>query len=79
WDRTREVIDIRLQDAQPAAVLDDPKATSGALLRAMAVATAADSCGAARSVTERTIAYMKCGVRGKPSRRSDLMAPTILI
>ena len=30
-----------------------------ALVRAMALATAADSCGAARSITERTIAYMK--------------------
>ena len=59
WDRTREVIDIRLQNARPAAVLEDPEATSVALLRAMALATAADSCGAARSVTERTIAYMK--------------------
>ena len=42
---------------RPAAVLEDPEATSVALLRAMALATAADSCGAARSVTERTIAY----------------------
>jgi alkylation response protein AidB-like acyl-CoA dehydrogenase len=53
------VIDIRLQNAPPAAVLEDPEATSTALLRAMALATAADSCGAARSATERTIAYMK--------------------
>ena len=59
WDRTREVIDIRLQDTKPAAVLEDREGTSGALVRAMALATAADSCGAARSVTERTIAYMK--------------------
>ena len=59
WDRTREVIDIRLQNAQPAAVLEDSEATSVALLRAMAFATAADSCGAARSVTERTTAHMK--------------------
>ena len=59
WDPTREVIDIRLQNAQPAAVLENPAATGAALLRAMALATAADSCGAARSVTERTIAYMK--------------------
>jgi len=59
WDRTREVIDIRLQDARPAAVLDDREGVAGALVRAMALAVAADSCGAARSVTERTIAYMK--------------------
>ena len=59
WDRTREVIDIRLQDAKPSAILEDREGTSGALIRAMALATAADSCGAARSITERTIAYMK--------------------
>ena len=59
WDRTREVIEIRLHDAKPSAVLEDREGTSLALVRAMALATAADSCGAARSVTERTIAYMK--------------------
>jgi len=58
WDLTREVIDIRFQGAKPAAILGD-QGVGGALLRAMALATAADSCGAARSVTERTIAYMK--------------------
>jgi alkylation response protein AidB-like acyl-CoA dehydrogenase len=59
WDRTREMIDIRLRDMKPAAILKDGEATSGALVRAMALATAADSCGAAHSVTGRTIAYMK--------------------
>src|SRR6202020_146838 len=59
WDRTREMIDISLQNAQPTAMLEDSEATSVALLRAMALATAADSCGAARSITERPIAYMK--------------------
>jgi alkylation response protein AidB-like acyl-CoA dehydrogenase len=59
WDRTREVIDIRLRDAKPAAILKDREGVSGALLRAMALATAADSRGGARSITERTIAYMK--------------------
>jgi alkylation response protein AidB-like acyl-CoA dehydrogenase len=59
WDRTREVIDIRLQDAKPSAVLEDREGICEALSRAMALAIAADSCGAARSVTERTIAYMK--------------------
>jgi alkylation response protein AidB-like acyl-CoA dehydrogenase len=57
WDRTREVIDIRLHEAKPAAVLED--CDGGALIRAMTLAVAADSCGAARSVTERTVAYMK--------------------
>jgi alkylation response protein AidB-like acyl-CoA dehydrogenase len=59
WDRTREVIDVRLRDAKPTAILEDREGVSGALFRAMAVATAADSCGGARSITERTIAYMK--------------------
>jgi alkylation response protein AidB-like acyl-CoA dehydrogenase len=59
WDRTRDVIDIRLQDAKPVAILQDREGVSGALLRAMALATATDSRGGARSITERTIAYMK--------------------
>jgi alkylation response protein AidB-like acyl-CoA dehydrogenase len=59
WDRTREVIGIHLDDAKPAAILKDREGVVGALLRAMALATAADSCGGARSITERTIAYMK--------------------
>ena len=59
WDRTRQVIDIRLQNAKPAAILQDGESVSATLLQTMALATAADSCGAARSVTERTIAYMK--------------------
>jgi len=59
WDRTREVIDIRLRNAQPTAVLDNAQATSAALLRIMGLAIAADSRGAARSITERTIEYMK--------------------
>jgi len=59
WDRTRDLIDIRLHDAKPAAILNDHEGVSLALLRAMALATAADSCGGGRSITERTIAYMK--------------------
>jgi alkylation response protein AidB-like acyl-CoA dehydrogenase len=59
WDLTRQVIDIRLHDAKPAAILDDREGTGRVLLQAMALAAAADSCGGARSVTERTIAYMK--------------------
>jgi len=59
WDRTRETIDIRLRDAKPAAILEDATAVSTALLQAMTLAIAADSAGAARSITERTIAYMK--------------------
>jgi alkylation response protein AidB-like acyl-CoA dehydrogenase len=59
WDRTRDVIDVRLKDAMPAGILPDAAATRAALTRAMALAVAADSAGGARSVTELTIAYMK--------------------
>ena len=47
WDRTRTVIDVRLADAAPAGVLPDAAATRAALTRAMALAVAADSAGAA--------------------------------
>ncbi len=57
WDRTRETIDIRLRDAKPAAILGDGAGET--LLQALTLAISADSAGAARSVTERTIAYMK--------------------
>ena len=59
WDRTRDVIDVRLEDATPVGILPDAAATRAALTRAMALAVAADSAGGARSITERTIAYMK--------------------
>jgi alkylation response protein AidB-like acyl-CoA dehydrogenase len=59
WDRTREVIDIRLKDAAPAGILPDASATRAALTRVMALAIAADSAAGARSIAERTIAYMK--------------------
>jgi alkylation response protein AidB-like acyl-CoA dehydrogenase len=59
WDRTRDVIDVRLKDAIPVGILPDAAATRAALTRAMALAVTADSAGGARSITERTIAYMK--------------------
>jgi alkylation response protein AidB-like acyl-CoA dehydrogenase len=59
WDRTREIIDVRLDNARSTAIAADPDTTRQSLTRAMALAIAADSAGAARSVTERTIAYMK--------------------
>lgn len=59
WDRTRETIDIRLRDAKPAAILEDATGVATVLLQAMTLAIAADSAGAARSITDRTIAYMK--------------------
>jgi len=59
WDRTRDVIDVRLKGAAHAGILPDAAATRASLTRAMALAVAADSAGGARSVTERTIAYMK--------------------
>ena len=59
WDRTRDVIDVRLKGATPVGVLPDAAVTRASLTRAMALAVAADSAGGARSITERTIAYMK--------------------
>ena len=59
WDGTRDVVDVRLEDAAPVGILPDATATRAALTRAMALAIAADSAGGARSITERTIAYMK--------------------
>ncbi|MCB1742445.1 MAG: acyl-CoA/acyl-ACP dehydrogenase [Gammaproteobacteria bacterium] len=59
WDRTREVIDVRFRDAKPLCVLPGAQATRRALTRAMALAIAADGAGGARSITERTIEYMK--------------------
>ena len=59
WDGTRDVIDVRLEDATPIGILPDAAATRAALTRAMALAIAADSAGGARSITERTIDYMK--------------------
>ena len=35
--------------------------------------------GAKGATVRRDLATLECGFRGKPSRRSDLMAPTILI
>lgn len=59
WDRTRDVIDVRLADTVPVAVLPDASATHAALIRGMALAVAADSAGGARCIAERTITYMK--------------------
>ena len=59
WDRTRDMIDIVLRDAKPAAIMEDATGVATALLQAMTLAISADSAGAARSITDRTIAYMK--------------------
>lgn len=57
WDLTRQAIDVRLDGVKPAALLDGN--AEAALIRAMALGIAADCRGGARSVTERTIDYMK--------------------
>lgn len=59
WDRTRDVFDIHLSGAPVSAVMPNGDASGKALMRAMTLALAADCAGGARSVTERTIAYMK--------------------
>ena len=81
WDRTRETVDIQLRHAKPAAILEDAAGVATALLQAMTLAIAADCAGAARSITERTIAYMKtrqqfgqpiAGFQGLKHRAADL-------
>ncbi len=83
WDRTRTVIDVRLDNARPAAFLADRDGVGESLLQAITLAVAADSRGAARSVTERTIAYMKtreqfgqpiAGFQALKHRAADLAA-----
>jgi alkylation response protein AidB-like acyl-CoA dehydrogenase len=59
WDRTRDVIDVHLKSAALVGSLADGAAARAALTGSMALAVAADSAGGARSITERTIAYMK--------------------
>ena len=59
WDLTRDLVELRFDGVQPAAILENGAAVTAAVTRAMALAVAADSAGAARSITERTIAYMK--------------------
>lgn len=59
WDRTRDVIDLTFRRVEPVRVLRDAGMVRAALLRAMTLAVAADGIGAARSIVERTIDYMK--------------------
>lgn len=59
WDRTRTVIDLTFEQAQPLARLGDGATVRAALMRAMMLGVAADSAGAVRSIVERTIDYMK--------------------
>lgn len=58
WDRTRTIFTSNLEGQVPIAVLDG-EAMSGALTRHLCLAVAGDSIGAARAITEKTIAYMK--------------------
>ncbi|MDG2003417.1 MAG: acyl-CoA/acyl-ACP dehydrogenase [Novosphingobium sp.] len=58
WDRTRSVLTADIDSVAPLAVLDG-EATSRALTRHLCLAIASDSIGAARAITEITVAYMK--------------------
>ena len=59
WDQTRQIIDVRLDGTAPVTVLPDAARVKRSLARVMALAIAADGAGGARSITERTIEYMK--------------------
>jgi alkylation response protein AidB-like acyl-CoA dehydrogenase len=56
WDRTRDVIDVRLNDARPVGVLPDAAATHATLIRAMALALAADSAGGKNEIQRNIVA-----------------------
>jgi alkylation response protein AidB-like acyl-CoA dehydrogenase len=58
WDRTRTVFTADLAAASPLAVFDG-EAAARSLARHMCLGIAGESIGAARAITEITIAYMK--------------------
>jgi alkylation response protein AidB-like acyl-CoA dehydrogenase len=58
WDRTRTMFTAKLSGAAPLAELDG-EAVSNALTLHMCLGLASESIGAARAITEITIAYMK--------------------
>jgi alkylation response protein AidB-like acyl-CoA dehydrogenase len=60
WDRTREVARLSCGPIEAELVIADPDGrVSAALTRHLALATANDSLGGARSIAEQTIGYMK--------------------
>jgi alkylation response protein AidB-like acyl-CoA dehydrogenase len=59
WDRTRQIIDVCLDGIRPVTTLTNPALVKRTLVRSMALAVAADGAAGARSITERTIDYMK--------------------
>lgn len=58
WDRTRTVFTADLSNATPCTVLASED-LSAAVMRHLCLGIASESIGAARAVTELTIAYMK--------------------
>jgi len=60
WDLTRNLSRLELADAPVVATIADPEGSVGRLLGSyIALAVAADSLGAARAISLKTIAYMK--------------------
>jgi len=84
WDRTRQLTTMVCRGTEPIKVIADPdgRALRG-LLRAAALAVASDSVGAASSIAQTTVDYLKTRVQfGRPigsfqalkHRAADLVA-----
>jgi alkylation response protein AidB-like acyl-CoA dehydrogenase len=64
WDRTRQVCTLKCDGAAVLAVLADPNGALGARLRSfVSIAVAADSLGAATSISNQTTEYLKTRVQ----------------
>ena len=67
WDRTRCLRQVRFDNIVPVAWLGPDDAPRRALARNLAIAVAADSIGLARSIADKTIAYMNERIQfGRP-------------
>jgi alkylation response protein AidB-like acyl-CoA dehydrogenase len=64
WDRTRQVCTLTCDGAAVVALLPDPDGALGARLKSyVSIATAADSLGAATSISHQTTEYLKTRVQ----------------
>jgi len=64
WDRTRQVCILTCENAKPVALIADESGIAArALARHVALAVASDSVGAAGSIAEQTVEFMKMRVQ----------------
>jgi alkylation response protein AidB-like acyl-CoA dehydrogenase len=64
WDRTRQVCTLKCDGAAVLALVPDPDGALGARLRSfVSIAVAADSLGAATSISNQTTEYLKTRVQ----------------